>query len=122
MPRDPLNGLRSRQVVLLEHDPAIPKLFDGDLDVRMYISGSTRGAASDSCGPTTRGWARRRIGAMFAKHPRRTLLVVLLFVAVAGFIGGPLAGRLSSSGGFVAPGADSQVAVDRLHAATGRDA
>jgi RND superfamily putative drug exporter len=59
---------------------------------------------------------------MFVSHPRRTLLAVLLFVVVAGVIGGPLAGRLSSSGGFVAPGADSQVAMDRVHAATGRDA
>ena len=59
---------------------------------------------------------------MIAKHPRRTLLAVLAFVLVAGFLGGPVAGRLSSSGGFVAPGADSQVAIDRLEAATGRDA
>jgi uncharacterized membrane protein YdfJ with MMPL/SSD domain len=59
---------------------------------------------------------------MFASHPRRTLLAVLAFVLVAGFIGGPVAGRLSSSGGFVAPGADSQVAVDRIEAATGREA
>jgi RND superfamily putative drug exporter len=59
---------------------------------------------------------------MLTSHPRRTLLAVLLFVVVAGVVGGPLAGRLSSSGGFVAPGADSQVALARLHAATGRDA
>ena len=59
---------------------------------------------------------------MFATHPRRTLLAVLVFVVVAGVLGGPVAGRLTSSGGFVAPGADSQVAIDRLHAATGRDA
>src|SRR4051794_17629762 len=52
-------------------------------------------------------------------HPRRTLLAVLLFVVVAGVIGGPVAGRLTSSGGFVAPGADSQRAVQRIVAATG---
>jgi uncharacterized membrane protein YdfJ with MMPL/SSD domain len=59
---------------------------------------------------------------MLTSHPRRTLLAVLLFVVVAGVVGGPLAGRLDSSGGFVAPGADSQVAIERLQAATGRDA
>jgi uncharacterized membrane protein YdfJ with MMPL/SSD domain len=59
---------------------------------------------------------------MLTAHPRRTLLAALPFVVVAGVVGGPLAGRLSSSGGFVAPGADSQVALERLHAATGRDA
>jgi RND superfamily putative drug exporter len=60
-------------------------------------------------------------GCMFASHPYRTLAAVLLFVVLAGVVGGPLAGRLSSSGGFVAPGADSQVAVARVHAATGLD-
>src|SRR5213080_4427228 len=59
---------------------------------------------------------------MFASHPYRTLVGVLLFVILAGVVGGPLAGRLSSSGGFVAPGADSEVAVQRVHAATGMDA
>src|SRR3954468_10840012 len=53
-----------------------------------------------------------------AARPRRTLLIVLLFVVVAGVLGGPVAGALKSSGGFVAPGADSQVAVDRIEAAT----
>src|SRR4051794_6286276 len=52
-------------------------------------------------------------------RPRRTLLAVLLFVVVAGVIGGPVAGRLTSSGGFVAPGADSQLAVQQIVAATG---
>src|SRR5215217_3837272 len=56
-----------------------------------------------------------------AAHPRRTLLVVLLFVAVAGMLGGPVAGALESSGGFVAPGADSEVAVERIEAATGME-
>jgi uncharacterized membrane protein YdfJ with MMPL/SSD domain len=62
------------------------------------------------------------INGMLITHPRRTLIAVLLFVLVAGVIGGPLAGRLSSSGGFVAPGAESQVALERLHSATGRGA
>jgi RND superfamily putative drug exporter len=58
---------------------------------------------------------------MFARHPHRTLIVVFLFVIVAGMIGGPVAGRLSSDGGFVAPGADSEVAVKRIQAATDKD-
>ena len=56
-----------------------------------------------------------------AAHPRRTLIAVLLFVVLAGALGGPVAGALESSGGFVAPGADSQVAVDRIEAATGTE-
>jgi hypothetical protein len=58
---------------------------------------------------------------LLAAHPRRTLLVVLLFVVVAGVLGGPVAGALKSSGGFVASGADSEVAIDRIEAATGRE-
>src|SRR4051812_20827000 len=57
-----------------------------------------------------------------AARPRRTLLIVLLFVVVAGVLGGPVAGALKSSGGFVAPGADSEVATERIEAATGREA
>jgi uncharacterized membrane protein YdfJ with MMPL/SSD domain len=56
-----------------------------------------------------------------AAHPRRTLVAVLLFVVLAGAVGGPVAGALESSGGFVAPGADSEVAVDRIEAATGTE-
>ena len=56
-----------------------------------------------------------------AAHPRRTLIAVLLFVVLAGVVGGPVAGALESSGGFVAPGADSEVAIDRIEAATGRE-
>src|SRR3954468_15314671 len=59
---------------------------------------------------------------MLTSRPRAALLALLLFVIVAGVVGGPLAGRLSSDGGFVAPGADSEVAVERISAATGRDA
>ncbi|HET9103010.1 MAG TPA: MMPL family transporter [Solirubrobacteraceae bacterium] len=60
----------------------------------------------------------RRLGG----HPRRTLLSVLVFVALAGAIGGPLAGALKSSGGFVPAGSDSQLATARIEAATGRQA
>src|SRR3954471_12839157 len=59
------------------------------------------------------------LSSRFAARPRRTLLIVFLFVIVAGALGGPVAGALKSSGGFVAPGADSEVAIDRVEAATG---
>jgi RND superfamily putative drug exporter len=58
------------------------------------------------------------LSSRLAARPRRTLLIVALFVIVAGVLGGPVAGALKSSGGFVAPGADSQVAVDRIEAAS----
>jgi uncharacterized membrane protein YdfJ with MMPL/SSD domain len=54
-------------------------------------------------------------------HPRRTLIAVLLFVVLAGALGGPVAGALESGGGFVAPGADSEVAVEQIEAATGAE-
>ena len=44
---------------------------------------------------------------------------MLAFVAVAGAIGGPLAGSLQSSGGFAPLGSDSQVAVRQLQGASG---
>jgi uncharacterized membrane protein YdfJ with MMPL/SSD domain len=53
-----------------------------------------------------------------AAHPRRALLGLLLFVLVAGVLGGPVAGKLDDSGGS-APGAESQLAVERIEAATG---
>ena len=62
---------------------------------------------------------RSMLTSRLAAHPRRTLIAVLLFVVLAGVLGGPVAGALESSGGFVAPGADSEVAVDRIEAATG---
>ena len=56
---------------------------------------------------------------LLTQHPRRALAAVLAFVVLAGVLGGPVMGALESSGGFVAPGADSEVAVERLEAATG---
>jgi len=53
-----------------------------------------------------------------AAHPRRSLLVLALFVVVAGLLGGPVAGKLDDSGGS-APGTDSELAVKRVEAATG---
>ncbi len=55
----------------------------------------------------------------FSARPRRTLLWVFGFVVVAGVLGGPLAGSLKSSGGFVPAGSESQVATRELEAATG---
>ena len=63
----------------------------------------------------------RMLTSRLAAHPRRTLIAVLLFVVLAGVLGGPVAGKLESGDGFVAPGADSEVAVERIQAATGVD-
>ena len=41
-----------------------------------------------------------RVSRFLSSHPRRSLLAVFLFVLVAGFFGGPLAGSLDASGGF----------------------
>ena len=58
-----------------------------------------------------------RIGA----HPRRTLLIVLAFVLVAGFLGGPVAGQLEDDGGFTPEDSGSARATERIEAATGRE-
>lgn len=52
-------------------------------------------------------------------HPRRTLAVLLLFLAVAGVFGGSVAGSLDSEGGFLPEDAESSAAMDRLTDATG---
>ncbi|AWB92301.1 MMPL family transporter [Aeromicrobium chenweiae] len=52
-------------------------------------------------------------------RPRRALVALFVFVAVAGVLGGPVAGALDSSGGFVPDDADSVRATERLEAATG---
>jgi trehalose monomycolate/heme transporter len=54
-------------------------------------------------------------------RPRRALVITLVFVIVAGAIGGPLAGSLKSSGGFAPPSSDSQVAKRMLERATGSE-
>ena len=63
----------------------------------------------------------RSLAVKLSSHPRRTLLYVLVFVVVAGAIGGPVAGSLKSSGGFVPPNSDSQAATNMLQAATGAE-
>lgn len=70
-------------------------------------------AATDRPGPLG------RLLVLLHDHPRRTLLGVLLFVVVAGALGGPVAGALDDEGGFAPADADSARAVERLEAATG---
>lgn len=52
-------------------------------------------------------------------RPKRTLLLVVLFVAVAGVFGGPIAGSLETAGGFTATESGSARADERIEAATG---
>ncbi len=61
-----------------------------------------------------------RVSRALSAHPRRSLLAVFLFVLVAGFFGGPLAGSLDASGGFASDDADSVQAIERIQAATGQ--
>ncbi len=56
-----------------------------------------------------------------SRRPRRTLLAVLVFVILAGVIGGPVAGSLRSSGGFAPSGAGSQIAIRQIERATGAE-
>jgi trehalose monomycolate/heme transporter len=63
----------------------------------------------------------RSLAHTLSARPRRTLLITLVFVVIAGAIGGPLAGALKSSGGFAPPNSDSQVATHMLQAATGTE-
>src|SRR5687767_6039733 len=60
-----------------------------------------------------------RVTRVLSSHPKRSLLAVFLFVLVAGFFGGPVAGSLESSGGFAAHDADSVQAIERLQGASG---
>src|SRR5687767_13174485 len=55
-------------------------------------------------------------------RPKRTLLLVVLFVVVAGVIGGPIAGSLEADGGFTATESGSARAEARIEAATGTQA
>ncbi|MGI8429189.1 MAG: MMPL family transporter [Solirubrobacteraceae bacterium] len=61
------------------------------------------------------------IATKLSSRPRRTLLIVLLFVVVAGAVGGPLAGSLKSSGGFAPAGSGSQIATRQLASASGAE-
>ncbi|HEX3975325.1 MAG TPA: MMPL family transporter [Solirubrobacteraceae bacterium] len=63
----------------------------------------------------------RSLAHILAARPRRTLIATLVFVIIAGAIGGPLAGALTSSGGFAPPNSDSQVATRMLQRAAGTE-
>ncbi len=63
-----------------------------------------------------------RLGSLSAARPRRTLVVLFLFLALAGVVGGPLAGSLDSDGGFTAGSSESSRAAEQLQAATGEEA
>jgi RND superfamily putative drug exporter len=63
----------------------------------------------------------QRLGSRSAAQPRRTLVVVFLFIVLAGVVGGPLAGKLDSSGGFTPRDAESTRADAQIQAATGRE-
>ncbi len=63
---------------------------------------------------------RQRFVRLLHDHPRRALAAVLLFVALAGVVGGPVAGVLEAGDGFVPADSDSARAVERLEEATGR--
>ena len=56
---------------------------------------------------------------MMTARPKRTLLFVLLFVVIAGVVGGPIASSLQTEGGFVATESGSARAQARIEAATG---
>jgi len=61
------------------------------------------------------------IAHLLSRRPRRTLLAALVFVIVAGVVGGPVAGSLRSSGGFQPAGAGSQIAIREIERATGTE-
>ncbi len=63
----------------------------------------------------------RSLAHTLSARPRRTLLITLACVIVAGAVGGPLAGSLKSSGGFAPPQSDSQVATNMLERASGTE-
>ncbi|HYZ29389.1 MAG TPA: MMPL family transporter [Thermoleophilaceae bacterium] len=63
-----------------------------------------------------------RLGNLSAVRPRRTLIVLLAFVVLAGVVGGPVAGRLQSGGGFTAGSSESSRADRQFERATGEHA
>ncbi len=54
-----------------------------------------------------------------SSRPKRSLLLALVVVIVAGAVGGPVAGALKGSGGFAPGDSDSQLATDQLQRASG---
>jgi RND superfamily putative drug exporter len=62
-----------------------------------------------------------RLGNLSTSRPRRTLLVLLAFVVLAGVVGGPIAGKLNSNGGFTPKSSESNRGDQQLQRATGID-
>ncbi|MEA2243092.1 MAG: hypothetical protein QOD24_2648 [Solirubrobacteraceae bacterium] len=62
-----------------------------------------------------------RLGTLSAARPRRTLIVLLALVVLAGIVGGPVAGRLESGGGFTPGSSESSRADQQFQRATGED-
>ena len=63
----------------------------------------------------------QRLGQLSATRPWRSLLVLLVFVVLAGVIGGPVAGRLDGGDGFTPADAESSLATAQLERATGEE-
>src|SRR4051794_8741748 len=63
-----------------------------------------------------------RLGNASAARPRRTLLLVLAFVVLAGVVGGPVAGKLQTDGGFTPASSESSRAEAQFERATGETA
>ncbi|MDA0139370.1 MMPL family transporter [Solirubrobacter deserti] len=63
----------------------------------------------------------QRLGQISASRPWRTLLVLLVFIVLAGVIGGPVAGRMNGGDGFTPPDAESSQATAQLERATGEE-
>ena len=63
-----------------------------------------------------------RLSTLISRHPRRSLLTLVLAVLVATVIGGPVAGLLSGGDGPVVSGSDSQRADALVEQATGAGA
>src|SRR4051812_49838577 len=60
-----------------------------------------------------------RLGNISGPRPRRTLAVLLGFIVLAAVVGGPVAGRLQSDGGFQPGASESSRAGQQLQRATG---
>ncbi len=62
------------------------------------------------------------LASRISARPKRSLLIALVVVLVAGALGGPVAGALKDSGGFAPANSGSQIAVRQLERATGLEA
>jgi len=60
-----------------------------------------------------------RLGRLVVARPRRVLLATLVFLVLAGVLGGPVAGLLSTGDDFADPGSEAVAAKERIEAATG---